>query len=308
MRLGNIIRRLEQQRRLDRIVDAARPLADRLSGSRWGDVLHGVQLGHPAHPLLVQVPIGAWMSAAALDMLPNTQRAAHRLVDLGIAASVPAVLAGLADSAHQHRHHQRVALVHAASNGTALLLYAASSVARWRGRHTLGRGLGLAGFTAAGMGGMLGAHISYALAGGASHAAHAVDRMPADWWEIGALSELPEGQPVRRDAGPVPVVVVREGREVHALADSCGHMGGPLSEGAIANGCITCPWHGSRFRLRDGTVLNGPATAPQPVLRTRVDGSGTVAVARPDEAEVVERLPSAVTDALPLRARIRRGP
>jgi nitrite reductase/ring-hydroxylating ferredoxin subunit len=70
--------------------------------------------------------------------------------------------------------------------------------------------------------------------------------------------------------GEVPVVVVRTGRQVHALADRCSHMSGPLSDGDLADGCLTCPWHGSIFRISDGSVARGPATAPQPAFDTRV--------------------------------------
>jgi nitrite reductase/ring-hydroxylating ferredoxin subunit len=66
---------------------------------------------------------------------------------------------------------------------------------------------------------------------------------------------------------------------VSALHDVCGHMGGPLHEGAIENGCVTCPWHGSVFRLSDGSVVHGPGTAPQPVYEVRRAG-GRVSVRR----------------------------
>ena len=47
-------------------------------------------------------------------------------------------------------------------------------------------------------------------------------------------------------------------------------MGGPLSEGELKDGSVVCPWHGSRFCLADGSVLDGPATIPQPRYETRV--------------------------------------
>lgn len=59
------------------------------------------------------------------------------------------------------------------------------------------------------------------------------------------------------------------GPVIHALDSLCSHMGGPLDEGKIADGCITCPWHGSTFRLGDGSIVRGPATHPQPAYETR---------------------------------------
>lgn len=81
---------------------------------------------------------------------------------------------------------------------------------------------------------------------------------------------LADRSPVKRMLGDVPVVVVRDGRQVHVLAERCSHLSGPLSEAELADGCLTCPWHGSVFRVRDGTVVHGPATAPQPVFQARV--------------------------------------
>jgi nitrite reductase/ring-hydroxylating ferredoxin subunit len=51
---------------------------------------------------------------------------------------------------------------------------------------------------------------------------------------------------------------------------TCSHAGGPLEEGAAKDGVVTCPWHGSKFRLSDGACLLGPATFPQLRLEARV--------------------------------------
>jgi nitrite reductase/ring-hydroxylating ferredoxin subunit len=88
-----------------------------------------------------------------------------------------------------------------------------------------------------------------------------------------AVTDLPDGKPVRLLLGEVPVVALRDARQVHVFADRCSHMSGPLADGKLANGCVTCPWHGSVFRLSDGQVVRGPATAPQPVFESRVTDS-----------------------------------
>jgi nitrite reductase/ring-hydroxylating ferredoxin subunit len=93
-------------------------------------------------------------------------------------------------------------------------------------------------------------------------------------------AELPEGKLVRRMLGEVPVVAVRTGGVVRVLADRCSHMSGPLSDGELADGCLTCPWHGSVFRVADGSVARGPATAPQPAFGVREVG-GAVQVCLP---------------------------
>jgi nitrite reductase/ring-hydroxylating ferredoxin subunit len=68
----------------------------------------------------------------------------------------------------------------------------------------------------------------------------------------------------------VPVLLVRRGGEIHALAHTCSHLGGPLSKGKLEGEIVQCPWHGSRFSIKDGSVVDGPATFPQPCFETRV--------------------------------------
>jgi nitrite reductase/ring-hydroxylating ferredoxin subunit len=71
-----------------------------------------------------------------------------------------------------------------------------------------------------------------------------------------AAADLPDGKPVRQMLGEVPVVAIQTNSTVHVLADRCSHMSGPLSGGELADGCLTCPWHGSAFRIVDG--VSGP--------------------------------------------------
>ena len=92
------------------------------------------------------------------------------------------------------------------------------------------------------------------------------------WHYLMKSAELPEGKPVRQQVGEAPVVVVRARGEVYVLADRCSHMSGSLSDGDLDGGCLTCPWHGSMFRIEDGSVARGPATAPQPAFQVREVG------------------------------------
>jgi nitrite reductase/ring-hydroxylating ferredoxin subunit len=102
-----------------------------------------------------------------------------------------------------------------------------------------------------------------------------------DWTEVAAESDLVDSTPMRASAGGVPVVLVKRGDLVHALSAVCTHAGGPLDEGTVdEHGCLKCPWHGSEFRLTDGTVARGPATIPQPCWDVKVDGD-RVSVRRP---------------------------
>ncbi|MFF7457050.1 Rieske 2Fe-2S domain-containing protein [Kitasatospora sp. NPDC008115] len=264
---------------------AAAPLADALNGLPLGrsrDLLHGVWLGHPLHPALVQLPIGCWVSAELLDSLPGNRRAAGVLIAAGLATAGPAAVAGWADWACLDPPRRRTGLVHAAANTTGVLLFAGSLLARCRHRPLRGRLLGLAGLTAISLGGVLGGQLSYRQAAGPNRAA-AVHRLaPAEWIGVGPVEDFPPGEPVRRTVDGLAVVVVHDEEDQwHVLAERCAHLSGPLAEGTLVDGCLRCPWHGSEFRLRDGEVVRGPATAPQPVLQARAL-SGHLEIRLPD--------------------------
>ncbi|MFF4489884.1 Rieske 2Fe-2S domain-containing protein [Streptomyces sp. NPDC001544] len=277
MRQSRVLRlldRLEREPGADPLIEVLRRGVRAVPLGRGRDVLHGRWLGHPVHPLMVQVPVGSWLSAAVLDLWPGRSREAALLVGVGLAAATPAAVTGAVDWAELHPQQQRVGLVHALANTAAVGLYGASLTCRVRGRETAARAYGFLGLTAVGLGGMLGGHLAYRQASGANHAEEVPHVVTQGWHRTGAVDEFPVGRPVRRTVDDVPVLVVREsGGTIHALAERCSHLAGPLSEGTVADGCVRCPWHGSVFRLSDGWNVQGPATAPQPAFDTRiVDG------------------------------------
>jgi nitrite reductase/ring-hydroxylating ferredoxin subunit/uncharacterized membrane protein len=236
------------------------------------DAISGTWLGHPLHPPLTDVPIGTWTSATLLDVLggPASRPAAERLIGVGIAAAVPTALSGAveyADSEPGHDEVRRAGAAHALANVTALSLYGASLLARRRGSHATGVLLGLAGATALVSGGWLGGLLAYHLGTGVDETAF--DDGPQDWTPVLDASMLGDERPAAATAGAVEIVLVRRNGAIHALADRCNHRGGPLHEGDLRGDCIECPWHGSRFRLDDGSVERGPAAYPQPAYEAR---------------------------------------
>ena len=273
--------RLEQASALDGV---ASKLTAAISSTpqRLRDALHGVWLGHSLHPVLVQAPVGAFISAGVLDLMPATRRAATTLIAFGTATTLPAVAAGWVDWSALTKDKQRPGLVHASANVVAIGLYAASLVARSRGRS--GRALSYAGLSVAGLGAYIGGHISYARGAQVNQAVPDLNRVPSEWTSVGSLASLPEGKPAVRTLGDVPVLLWRQGDQVTAMLERCGHATGPLGEGEVvgtgSDACVVCPWHGSTFRLRDGVVVHGPASSDQPLLRVRVE-AGQVEVAQP---------------------------
>jgi nitrite reductase/ring-hydroxylating ferredoxin subunit/uncharacterized membrane protein len=239
------------------------------------DALSGTRLGHALHPLLTDVPIGAWTSATVLDLVggDDAAGAAETLIAVGLMAAGPTFASGWSDwsdSELESASVRRLGLVHAWSNGSAAILYAASLVARRSGERRIGIVLGLAGAGALSAGGFLGGHLTYAKGVGVD--VTAFESRPRDWVDAGA-ADLDAGEIRRISTEGADVVVCRHDGYLHALANRCTHRGGPLHEGNLVGGCIECPLHGSRFSFVDGSVERGPATAPQPVYEVReIDG------------------------------------
>jgi nitrite reductase/ring-hydroxylating ferredoxin subunit/uncharacterized membrane protein len=264
-----------------------------LPPSKAVDLLHGVPFGQPAHPAAVRLPIGCWTSAVLLDWLGGrgrrreAERASAMLIAAGVAAALPAAATGLADWSALHTHQQRVGLVHGLVQTGATLLFGGSLLARAAGRRGSGTALAVGGLATATVGGYLGGHLAMRLGAGSSHAESVGHLAAIGWQDLCPLADLPDGRPARRQLGYLSLLAVRAGESVYVLSDQCSHLGGPLHQGRLVidqgNACIVCPWHGSTFRLSDGSVRRGPATATQPAFETRVSDSGLVQV-RPLQA------------------------
>lgn len=274
MGLHELTQRIGNVGALDKLTGPWAGLVKRVVGKGLRkDLLSGTYLGHPLHPLLTDIPIGSFTSAAVLDLLGGrrAEPAADLLVALGLASSLPTAASGAADWSDSYGAEQRIGAVHAIANFVGLGFYAASMVARRRGRRSRGVLLGLAGMGAMSAGGYLGGHLVFAQGVGVSRAFE--EHGPSEWTAVGAEAELPEGKAVRVDAGGASVLLVKSGERICAIGSRCTHAGGPLEEGSVDVGARTveCPWHQSVFRLDGGSVVHGPATAPQPAYEVRVE-------------------------------------
>ncbi|MFI6321398.1 Rieske 2Fe-2S domain-containing protein [Nonomuraea sp. NPDC050556] len=273
--------RLEKSRRFDKPIRVlAKAIRDRIGPGKLRDLLHGVPTGKPLHPPLATVSLGCLVSSTVLDFTSVDPRAARMLLAAGIGGAVPTAAAGITDWSSLHREQQRVGFVHMVANLSALGLFSASLVMRMNGRS--GKALSLAGLGFASVGGYLGGHMSYRQAAGANHAEQVAHLVPLGWHDLCLIKDLPDGRPVARRLGYIQLFVLRHGESVTVLADRCSHLAGPLHQGRLvmADGeaCVVCPWHGSTFKLSDGKVAHGPATAPQPIFQSRVRSDGTIQV------------------------------
>lgn len=267
--------RVERLDSLDKLAGAVATAVKRAApdGSSVNEALSGTATGHPLHPPLTDVVIGAWTSAVALDWLGGKRGgpAADWLVALGVLSAPPTMAAGLNDAARLDGPSQRLALVHATTNVVATGLFGASWLARRADRRFVGRLLALVGYGTVSLGAFLGGHLSFRRGVGVDHTAFL--EAPEDWTAVADEASVKELEPLLVRSADVEIVLVREQGALYALLERCAHQGGPLHEGRIEDGCVVCPWHSSRYRLSDGVALSGPTAHPQPALQVRVRDS-----------------------------------
>ena len=254
--------------------------------TRIDDFLNGVWLGHPLHPVLTDVPIGAWTMGLILDGLetvtgrPEFNPGADAAVGVGLLGALGAAVTGAAQWQYTIGRQRRLGLSHALLNVAAVGLYGASMLCRVNGKRGAGKITALLGFGVMTVAAYIGGDLAYGERLGVTHVPEQM--LPDEWQRALPEAELGEGEMKRVTIADVPVLLVRQDGQIHALEEMCAHLGGPLAEGTLEQGCVVCPWHGSRFRLADGSLVNGPSTFPQPVYETRVlDGMIEVRSAAP---------------------------
>ena len=275
-RLERLLARVEGSKFLDRageiigtaFVKVVRP-------GPFKEFISGSWLAHPVHPMLTDVTIGAWTSATILDVLggEKARPGADVLVGIGILSAVPTAVTGLSDLTDIVESEDRsIGTAHALANVSGLVLWSMSYLARRTGSRRVGTALSMAGTLVMTGAGFLGGHLSYRRGVGVDQTTF--DPRFGDWTAVMDEADLQVGQPRRVLVSGTSVFLYRTTERIHALANRCTHRGGPLHKGSIEQERVTCPWHLSTFRLDDGAVVRGPATAPQPVYRVRVrDGA-----------------------------------
>jgi len=253
------------------------------------DIVHGTKvLGHPLHPALTDVPLGAWVVGVTADLLHYPIPALPTAVgDVGIAfgliAGLGSAMSGYTDHHETFEHERRVATLHGLLMTLVLVLMTVSVVLRWKGGaggHGLAVLFALVGVLIAVTGAYFGGHLVFGIGTMVNHNAFAVG--PEEFVGVGQAGEFTEGGLKLVQAGEMPVLVTRVDGKLFAIANTCSHAGGPLNEGSIEGDVVTCPWHGSRFCVRDGAVRGGPATFSQPSLAVQEeDGQVNVKLAQP---------------------------
>ncbi len=265
---------------LDRLADQLQPLIHRFYHGRKGfnqqleNFLNGVWLGHPLHPVLTDIPVGAWTAAVTLDALETVSgssaigKGADIATALGVVTATGAATAGLTDWQHLRGEPRREGLLHALLNSMALSLFGASIAARLLRSRKLGRSLALWGYLAMFFGAFFGGDLVYRLKIGTKHS---TNKEADSYVQVMDEADLPENQLTKVDVEGVPILLVRQGQTIYAIAERCSHMGGPLAQGKLMqDNTVVCPWHGSRFDLASGKVIDGPSAYNQVCYPARI--------------------------------------
>jgi nitrite reductase/ring-hydroxylating ferredoxin subunit/uncharacterized membrane protein len=264
---------------LDEISDAVQPEVRKAvdaGGTTARNVLDGVWLEAPLHPVLTDVPVGSWTAALVFDGLDlatgkrSVRHAADASLVFGTLGALGAAVTGLSDWRYLSGGSRRMGIAHALLNSIGLVMSIVSLVQRATGRRNAGRLVFLTGYSISGMAAHLGGELSY-------HYGLRVDRNvfeevgPDEFVAVLEEAELPADGMRKVEVEEVGVLLSRSsGGEVCAIAATCNHFSGPLEQGERDGDTVVCPLHSSRFDLCSGEVIDGPAIFPQSRYETRL--------------------------------------
>jgi nitrite reductase/ring-hydroxylating ferredoxin subunit/uncharacterized membrane protein len=263
---------------LDPLAKRAQPPVQRFFSTRprLHNLLDGTWLGIPLHPALTDVPVGAWTSAFVLDVVAvvtgseTAEKAADGALAVGVAGSLPAAATGTADWRDLIGEERRIATVHALMNVAGLALNVSSLVLRARGSRTAGRALSATGLAISGSAAHLGGELSFGLGVRVNHTF--ADTQPSEFVAVADEADLHGTDVMGVTVDGTRVLIARsQSGELCAIANTCSHLGGPLDEGTRDGDVVVCPWHGSRFDLCSGAVVEGPAVFAQPRYDVRAN-------------------------------------
>lgn len=236
--------------------------------------LNGVWLGHPLHPMITDVPVGAWTAtmvldtAAALTDNESMETAADLTLLIGLSSAYGAAASGLTDWMDTYGEERKLGLLHGLTMLTTTGFYTLSLLARVGGARSVGVALSNIGYGILAAGAYLGGDEVYDVGYGVNHTAF--QHGPGSFTPVMPEAEVPENGMTKGEAGGLSVLLARVNGRVYALDDTCVHAGCSLAGGSLDGMVVTCPCHGSQYDIRDGRVVNGPATMNEPSYEVQI--------------------------------------
>ena len=244
------------------------------SAQKTRNFLNGTWLGEPLHAVLTDVPVGAWTVAMVFDALDivydrgEFARACEVSIGLGLLGAAGAAVTGMTDWSDVDPPARRPGLIHGLLNLSGTALFATSLFLRKKKSREIGRIVSILGYAVMSYAAHLGGKLVYEHRVGVDRTDGQV--LPEQFVAVLPETSLTEGKLTRVMYEGTPILLVRRGARLFAMAETCSHFSGPLSEGKLEGDTVVCPYHFSRFALEDGRVLDGPAVHPQPCLEVRI--------------------------------------
>jgi nitrite reductase/ring-hydroxylating ferredoxin subunit/uncharacterized membrane protein len=292
--LNHIVNRfIDRQRWLEPVADFLQKVVTgsyKVLGKPGHDLktlLHGTWLGHPLHPVLTDIPIGAWTLAVLFDIIYVFQRthgwvsAADVTIFVGLLAALGAAVTGYTDWNETVDRERRVGIAHGLLNTFVIVVYLVSLIIRVTGgSRGLAIVLALVGYVLVLTAAFLGGELVFSIGTGVNH--HAWQEVPIKFTRVMLEGQLTDNMLVKAMAGDTPILLYKRGSAICAISETCSHAGGPLSEGELDGNLVQCPWHASRFDVCTGQVRGGPATISQVRYETRIQ-NGQIEVRRSED-------------------------
>jgi len=259
--------------KIQKLLDKALYGGGHPSAQKIRNFLNGTWLGEPLHVVLTDVPVGAWTVAMAFDALDlafnrrELARACETSIGIGLLAAAGAAVTGMTDWSDVDPPARRFGLIHGLLNLSGAALFATSLFLRKKKSRATGRIVGILGYAVMSYAAHLGGKLVYEHRVGVDRTDGQV--FPEQFAAVLPETSLMDGELTRALYQGTPILLVRHGDRLFAMAETCSHFSGPLSEGKLEGDTVVCPYHFSRFALADGRVLDGPAVHPQPCLEVR---------------------------------------
>ena len=259
--------------RLQRALDKALYADGSPEAQKLRNFLNGTWLGEPLHVVLTDLPVGAWTVAMVFDLLDlvldrrEFASAADASIGIGLVGAAGAAVTGMTDWSDVDPPARRLGLIHGLLNLSGTALFATSLLLRRKKSRRNGRIISALGYAVIAYAAHLGGKMVYEHRVGVDRTDGQV--LPDNFVAVLSESQLADDTPTQTMYQDAPILLIRRGDRLFAMADTCSHFGASLSEGRLVENSIVCPYHSSRFALEDGRVLDGPAVHPQPCLEVR---------------------------------------